>query len=279
MPEKPASNSPPISSRVRWFDWWNTALSVLLAVGAVATGAWTFFCSIQNEITTPLVGHTFKHVDRPDASCNVAGRTIIQYEVVNPGPGSLDVTALQINLFEPCDPKELKLPDGFFYEPVRACTCSHKPIGDGSVIEVTPVVTGVRRLLAKGNSFGVKISVPHGQWDIESANVVLADGREFPLSGEMPAYPGLTSTWRTQLILPIALLTSFVVSLIVTVLASVFAAWSSKRHEAKIRENERLLMQEEYRKTIPAEDDQNTDIITTVRSGGQAGGPVNPNAS
>jgi hypothetical protein len=279
MPEKPAPSPPPISTRVRWFDGWNTALSILLAVGAVATGVWTCFRWVQNEITTPLVGHTFKHVDRPDESCNVAGRTIIQYEVVNPGPGSLDVTALQINLYEPCDPKESTLPNGLFYERVRACTCSHKPNGDGSVIEVTPVVTGVRRLLAKGNSFGVKISVPDGKWDIESASVVLADGREFPLSGEMPAYPGLASTWRTQLILPVALLTSFVGSLIVTVLASVFAAWSAKRHEAKIRENERMLMQEEYSRTIPAEGDQNTDIITTVRSGGQAGGPMDPNAS
>ncbi len=276
MPEdsSPVATSP--TPPVRWMDGWNTALGIFVTFCALSTGAWTTFVWFQDEITSPLAGYTFKHVDQPDASCNAAGRTIIQYEVANPGPGNLDVSALQIHLVESVPSDGAPFPNGLVYKSVRGCSCRHWKNGDGTVIEATPVVGGQRRVLAKGNSFAVKISVPSGTWDAESVNVVLSDGREVVASDVMPDYPGLASTWRTRLILPTSLLMSALFGLSVIVLSSLFAKWSCQRHERKIRENERMIVQREMPRTLPTEGDQDKDILKEI---GAASDPNRPDGA
>jgi hypothetical protein len=249
-----------------WEDRWNARLAIALAIFAIFTVAWAGLEGFQDEVTVPLAGRTFHHVDPPDASCNVAGRTISQYEVVNPGPGSLDVTAFQITLFEATPGGDDPFANGLVYENVRACTSKHYKNGSGTVIEVTPEVAGVRRILEKGDSFAMKLSVLDGAWKPKSATVLLKKGKPIPADGEMPDYPGLASTWESRLALPVALFFSTILCLAVMLLYRGFAKQAADDYIEKTLELSRLVPQDQRVAPTPTSGATPQEFIDVVAS-------------
>ncbi len=246
-------------------DWTGPADKWVKIVGGFVTicGAlWAAYQYWNDETTIPLAGIKFKHIDRPQPAGTVPGRgrKIVQFDVANPGPGT--VHNVELEVIVPERHKGGRFDSGLLWYEINGCVCTPSDHGDDTKLLIKPTVGNGPCELAPGKSFGLKIATDNVAWEPTKALGRFSGSKEdIPATKDMPDYPGLRPRGFFDSPLGVTLMTLGVGTLVTFLVMRRISVDAVQKREAVIRENERLLAQDDLNLTRPEEGSQNEDIL------------------